>query len=250
MTICVICGLAVAVSGVVAVDIRGRWWFPWRCLRKGRRVRRPYTDLSNPPCLDASHWHPFRSSPGRHRHNRRKSAVWCSRCRVFAVDIRGRRWFPWRCLRKGRRVRRPYTDLSNLPGLRCRVGARCVSLQGVVSIIVTGRQLFRWRCLQPGRRVRRPYTDLSNLPGLRCRVGARCVRLCDQEVGDHRRNSAVRDSPVSGIRGRHSGSMVVPVAVFTQRATSASPLHRFIEPTVPGRFPLVPVSFLSGASSS
>ena len=24
--------------------------------------RRPYTDLSNPPCLDAFHWYPFRSS--------------------------------------------------------------------------------------------------------------------------------------------------------------------------------------------
>ncbi len=74
-------------------------------------------------------------------------------------------------------MRRPYTDLSNLLGLGCRVGARCVSLQGVVSIIVTGRQLFRWRCLQPGRRRRRPYTDLSNLPGLGCRIGARCVSL-------------------------------------------------------------------------
>ena len=47
--------------------------------------------------------------------------------------------------------------------------------------------------------------------------------------------SAVRDSPVSGIRGQHSGSMVVCLEVFTQRATQASPLHRFIEPTAPGR---------------
>ena len=116
---------------------------------------------------------------------------------MVAVDIRGRWWLPWRCLRKGRRVRRPYTDLSNLPGLRCRVGARCVSLQGVVSIIVTGRQLFRWRCLQPGRRVRRPYTDLSNLPGLRCRVGARCVSL--QGVGD---GSTIVPLEVSGRRVR------------------------------------------------
>ena len=74
-------------------------------------------------------------------------------------------------------MRRPYTDLSNLLGLGCRVGARCVSLQGVVSIIVTGRKLFRWRSLQTGRRLRRPYTDLSNLPGLGCRFGARCVSL-------------------------------------------------------------------------
>ncbi len=34
---------------------------------------------------------------------------------------------------------RPYTDLSNPPRLGCRVGARCVSLRGVVGIIVTGR---------------------------------------------------------------------------------------------------------------
>ena len=32
------------LSGVVAVDNRGRRWFAWRCLRTGRRVRRPYTD--------------------------------------------------------------------------------------------------------------------------------------------------------------------------------------------------------------
>ena len=38
-------------------------------------------------------------------------------------------------------MRRPYTDLSNLPGLGCRVGARCVSLQGVIGIIVTGRKI-------------------------------------------------------------------------------------------------------------
>ena len=34
---------------------------------------------------------------------------------------------------------RPYKDLSNPPRLGCRVGARCVSLRGVVGIIVTGR---------------------------------------------------------------------------------------------------------------
>ena len=30
--------------GVVTVDNRGRWAFTWRCLRTGRRMRRPYTD--------------------------------------------------------------------------------------------------------------------------------------------------------------------------------------------------------------
>ncbi len=38
-------------------------------------------------------------------------------------------------------MRRPYTDLSNLPGLGCRFGARCVPLQGVVSISLTGRKI-------------------------------------------------------------------------------------------------------------
>ena len=212
--------------GVVAVDIRGRWWFPWRCLRKGRRVRRPYTDLSNPRCLDASHWYPFRSSAGRHRHNRRKSAVWCWRCRwsrsTFGVDGRS----SGRCLRTGRRMRRPYTDLSNLPGLRCRVGARCVSLQGVVSIIVTGRQLFRWRCLQPGRRVASPLH--------------RFIEFTGPEMP---RRRPLRFS--AGRRQHHrDGSTIVPLEVFTAWATRASPLHRFIEPTVPGMPTSAPVPFL------
>ena len=37
-----------AVSGAFPVNNRGRWWFIWRSLRAGRRVRRPDTDLSTP----------------------------------------------------------------------------------------------------------------------------------------------------------------------------------------------------------
>ena len=116
-----------AVSGAFPVNNRGRWSLTRRSLPTGRRMRRPYTDLSNPPCLDAFHWYPFRSSAGR-RHNLRH-------------------------LRFG------------IPGVR-------------------------------------------------------------------------------GIRGQQSRSMVAHPEVFTNRATHASPLPRFIEPTAPGRFPLVPVSFL------
>ena len=77
--------------------------------------------------------------------------------------------------------------------------------------------------------MRRPYTDLSNPPRLDAPIGTRFVRLCDQEVGDHRRNSAVRDSPVSGIRGRQSWSTVVHLEVFTNRATrcvAPTQIHR------------------------
>ena len=35
------------LSGVVAVDNRGRWGFTWRCLRPGRRVRRPPRSMSS-----------------------------------------------------------------------------------------------------------------------------------------------------------------------------------------------------------
>ena len=52
-----------------------------------------------------------------------------------------------------------------------------------------------------------------------------------------------------GGRGRQSWSTVVHLAVFTNRATQASPLHRFIEPTATWTLPLVPVSFVCRASS-
>ena len=100
--------------GAVAVDDRGRRWFTWRCLRTGRRRRRPYTDLSTPRRLGCRRRRPFRSSAGPStviganlRHLRFGVRV----SGVVAVDDRGRRWFTWRCLRTGRRMRRPYTDM-------------------------------------------------------------------------------------------------------------------------------------------
>ena len=138
--------------------------------------------------------HRFHSSAGRHRHYRRSLVTICEICGlavavsgVVAVDNRGRRWFTWRCLRTGRRMRRPYTDLSNPPRLDAPIGTRFVPLQGVVIICANLRIL---------------------------RFGISWVR---------------------GGRGRQSWSMGVHLAVLTQRATHASPLHRFIESTAPGR---------------
>ncbi len=57
-----ICGAVFPVFGVFAVNNRGRWLFTWRCLRTGRRMRRPYTDLSTPPRVGCTRRRPFRSS--------------------------------------------------------------------------------------------------------------------------------------------------------------------------------------------
>ena len=130
--ICAIYGSVFPVSGVFAVDHRGRWSFTWRSLPTGRRMRRPYTDLSNPSRVDASHWYPFRSSAGGHRHNRRHlrfSGEGDSHhlggdhlgvvSGAFPVNNRGRWWFTWRSLPTGRRRRRPYTDLSTPARVGC-----------------------------------------------------------------------------------------------------------------------------------
>ena len=123
VTICEICGSVLAVSGwsqsTFVVDGRS----PGGVYQPGDAMRRPYTDLSNLPGLDASHRYPFRSSAGRP-----PSTVIGGNLRfdvrgvgVVAVDVRGRRAFTWRSLPTGRRVRRPYTDRplsarSGLPG--------------------------------------------------------------------------------------------------------------------------------------
>ena len=75
-------------------------------------------------------------------------------------------------------MRRPYTDLSNLPGLGCRIGARCVSLQGVIGIIVTGRKIVPLEFFTDRATQASPlHRSIEFLPGLGCRVGARCVSL-------------------------------------------------------------------------
>ena len=78
--------------------------------------------------------------------------------------------------------------------------------------------------------MRRPYTDMPlqaryGVPGRF--MGAVSFVCRTQEVGDHRRNSAVWCSRCRGIRGRHSWSTVVHLEVLTQRATHASPLPRY-----------------------
>ena len=85
-------------------------------------------------------------------------------------------------------------------------------------------------------------------------VGARSV---PPERGHWRRGqssfgrrgqSSFRRSPfrrgVRGIPSQQSGSMVVHLEVFTNRATHASPLHGSIDPTAPGMPPSAPVPFL------
>ena len=121
-----------AVSGAFPVNNRGRWWFIWRSLHPGRRMRRPYTDLSTPPRAGCTRRRPFRSSgegtvekvvarrggregDSHHLGSHHLGAV----SGAFPVNNRGRRWFIWRSLHPGRRVRRPDTDLSTLPRVGC-----------------------------------------------------------------------------------------------------------------------------------
>ena len=62
-----------------------------------------------------------------------------------------------------------------------------------------------------------------------------------------------RQSPfrhgVRGIPSQQSRSTVVHLEVFTSRATHASPLHGFIDPTARGMHPSAPVSFLRRGDS-
>ena len=106
-------GAVFPVSGVFAVNNRGRWLFTWRSLRTGRRMRRPYTDLSTPPRA-------WTLPIGTRFVPLRGVVIICAICGlVFAVNIRGRWWFTWRSLHPGRRMRRPYTDLSNPARVGC-----------------------------------------------------------------------------------------------------------------------------------
>ena len=196
-----------AVSGAFPVNNRGRWWFTWRSLHPGRRMRRPYTDLSTPPRLGCTRRRPFRSyrmgdireGDSHHLGGHHLGAV----SGAFPVNNRGRWWFTWRSLQPGRRVRRPYTDLSTPPRLGCTRrrpfrssgwgtlekgtvtiwerrafgregnshhlgGHHLGAVSGAFPVNNRGRWWFTWRSLQPGRRLRRPYTDLSTPPRLGC----------------------------------------------------------------------------------
>ena len=68
-----------------------------------------------------------------------------------------------------------------------------------------------------------------------------------------RGQSSFRQSPfrhgVRGIPSQPTRSTVVHLEVFTSRATHASPLHRFIDPTARGMHPSAPVSFLRRGDS-
>ena len=115
------------------------------------------------------------------------------------------------------------------------------AVSGAFPVNNRGRWWFIWRSLHPGRRVRRPYTDLSTLVGPTARRGQSSFR------------QSFRQSPfrrgVRGIPSQQSGSTVVHLEVFTSRATHASPLHGFIDPTAPGMHPSAPVSFLRRGDS-
>ena len=125
-------------------------------------------------------------------------------------------------------MRRPYTDLSNLPGLGSRVGARCVSLQGVVSISVTGRQIVPLEVFTTWATQASPLHRSIEFTG----------------PGMPRRH------PLRFSAGRRQhqrdGSKIVPLEVFTNRETHASPLHRFIEFTGSGMSRRCPLRFSAG----
>ncbi len=124
---------------------------------------------------------------------------------AFPVNQRGRRWFIWRFLHPGRRVRRPDTDLSTPPRLGC-----------------TPRRPFR--SSGEGTRRRRGQSSFGPAPPRRPKP--------------RRGQSSFRQSPfrhgVRGIPSQPTRSTVVHLEVFTSRATHASPRHGFIDPTGPG----------------
>ena len=124
---------------------------------------------------------------------------------------------------------RPYTDLSNLPGLGCRVDARCVSLQGVVSIIVTGRTIVPLEVFTNRARRASPLQRCApDKTGTACRwrfMGAVSF-VCVTMIGDNLRHLWFGIPPVSNVRSQQLGSMVVHLEVFTSWARHASPLHR------------------------
>ena len=131
---------------------------------------------------------------------------------------------------------RPYTDLSNLPELGCRAGTRFVSLQGVVSIIVTGRTIVPLEVFTNRARRASPLHRCAPYKvGTACRwrsmgaVSFACVIMIA-----NLRHLWFGIPPVSNIRSQPSGSMVVHLEVFTNRARHASPLHRSIEPAGAG----------------
>ena len=131
-------------SGVVAVDIRGQWWFTWRCLRHGRRSASPLHGFIERTARGRSHWCPFRSFCA-------VRGWWRS---TFVVDGGS----PGGVYDTGDAVRRPYTDLSNAPHGGASIGTRCVPfvLSGVVAVDIRGQWWFTWRCLRHGRRSASP----------------------------------------------------------------------------------------------
>ena len=135
-------------SGVVAVDIRGRRWFTWRCLRHGRRMRRPYTDLSNAPHGGAPIVTRCVSLQGR-------PGWWRS---TFVVDGGS----PGGVYDTGDAVRRPYTEGKGFIERTARGRVHWYSLRfsagasGVVAVDIRGQWWFTWRCLRHGRRTASP----------------------------------------------------------------------------------------------
>ena len=138
---------------------------------------------------------------------------------VIGIIVTGRQLFRWRSLQPGRRMRRPYTDLSNLPGLGCRVDARCVSLQGVVSIIVTGRTIVPLEVFTNRARRASPLHRCAPYKvGTACRwrfMGAVSF-VCVTMIGDNLRHLWFGIPPVSNVRSQPSASIVVHLEVFNE----------------------------------
>ena len=157
-----------------------------------------------------------------------------------------RRHRAWGCRR--RRPFRSSAGPSTVIGANLRhlrFGVRGV---GVVAVDDRGRRWFTWRCLRTGRRVRRPYTDLSTPPRLECRRRRpfRSSAGPSTVIGANLRHLRFGVRGFGGGRGRRSGSKVVHLAVFTNRATQASPPHGSIDATAPGMPTSAPVPFLCG----
>ncbi len=155
-------GLAVAVPGVVAVDIRGRRWFIWRCLRKGRRMRRP-TQIYR---IHRAWTRPIGTRFVLLRVvlviNRRLGICGVSGFPPSTVTAGGGFFEVFTC--RATQCVAPTQIYRTHCGWTRPLVTRCVPfvLSGVVAVDIRGRRWFTWRCLPTGRRVRRLPRSMSS----------------------------------------------------------------------------------------
>ena len=165
---------------------------------------------------------------------------------MVAVDIRGRRWFTWRCLRHGRRSASPLHGFIERTARGASIGTRFVPfvLSGVAAVDIRGRWWFIWRCFHADAgcvaptRIYRTHRAGARPIGTRCVppwaswsrstrgrwwfIGGVYERATPASpLGFWHRTWArplARFVPaVRGGRGRHSWSTVVHLEVFTTK---------------------------------